>query len=157
MSMVTQAQVIRPQPPTEASAWRRVLHACVALAGWILFVWWWAVVLGTVSPTTVKLTALFIGVALAFIVLLTVAWTLHNIQIFRRKGPRTQVRSVPLPFARDRLGRSVAVKGATSQLPTAPIVVVRLEHEGKVYRPTTTFPTRSTAGIASVVPWGDEP
>src|SRR5262245_21034638 len=156
MSTILQPQVSRPQRPSEASTARQTLHASIALAGWVLFVWWWAVVLGRVSPSAVRLTALFIGVALAFIVLLTVAWTLHNLNIYRRKGPRTQVRSVPLPWARDRLGRSVAVRSSADQIQTAPIVVVRLEHEGKVYRTTEAFPTWSTAGTASVVPWTEE-
>src|SRR5262245_30402544 len=156
MSTILQPQVSRPQRPSEASTARQVLHASIALAGWVLFVWWWAVVLGRVSPSAVRLTALFIGVALAFIVLLTVAWTLHNVHIYRRKGPRTQVRSVPLPWARDRLGRNVSLPSTTEQIQTAPIVVVRLENEGKVYRTTETFPARSTTGVASVVPWTDE-
>jgi len=115
----------------------------VALAGWALYIWWWILVLGRLDHHQVRLTLIFIGVTLLVCVTLTALWTFHNLRIFRHKGPRTRVREADEAYVRDQLGRSLAFKGSEQQLRNDPVVVVRMEHEGKVYRPSTAPQSRT--------------
>ena len=131
---MSETRPARPQPPTQAGAGRRLFHLLMAVAGWALFLWWWWLVLGRTDPAEVRFTAIFIVVTLALCVGVTALWAAHNISIFRRRGPRTRVRDVKYDFSRDRLGRSVSFTGSLEQMEVEPIVHIRLEHEGKVYR-----------------------
>jgi hypothetical protein len=143
----TAGHPMRPQPPTLASPGRRLFHLLVSIAGWVLFVWWWIRVLWNVDRHQVRVTGLFIGLTLITCVVLTGVWTYHNLRIWKRRGPRKQVREAHEDFGRDRLGRPVAFKGSEEELKNDPVIVVRMEHEGKVYRPT------ASRGRGEPSPW----
>jgi hypothetical protein len=143
MATIAEVKPLGPRPPTQASVGRRVFHLLVALAGWVLFVWWWIIVLWRVDHHQVRITGIFVGVTLLVCVVLTTVWTYHNLRIWRHRGPRTQVRESQEDYARDRLGRSVAFKGDEHQLKNDPVIVVRMEHEGKVYRPSSAPQSRA--------------
>ena len=123
----------QPLPPILAGPVRRVFHTLVALGGWVLFGYWWWLVARRVSAQEVRFTLLLIGIALDVIVLVTAAWALHNILIFRRRGPRTHLRAVSQDYSHDTLGRSVQLPMVPGDCLTAGIVKVRLQDGGKVY------------------------
>jgi hypothetical protein len=136
----------RPQPPSQASPGRRLFHLLLAIAGWVLFVYWWILVLGRVSREEVRFTGIFILVTAVVVVAVTAIWSIHNRMLYRRKGPRTHVRIVPEDYTRDRLGRHVSFAGTPEALRTDPFVLIRLEHEGKTYRPASGIRSRAETG-----------
>jgi len=113
---------------------RRVFHLLIAVAGWALFLWWWWLVLRRTDPQEVRFTGIFILVTLVVCVVVTALWAAHNVSIFKRRGPRKAVRDVQYDFSRDRVGRTVSFAGPLEQMEIAPIVHIRLERDGKVYR-----------------------
>jgi hypothetical protein len=150
----------RPAPPTLASPGRRLFHLLIALAGWALFLYWWWLVLGRLDPAHVRFTVLFILATLAGCILLTAGWVFHNLRIFRRKGPRTHVRISSYQFTRDRVGRTLVFASPIERLATAPVIQIRLEHEGKAYRALESLGERSpssTRVTAPVAAAGPEP
>ncbi len=121
--------------PLEAGPVRRVVHTLMALAGWVVFVYWWWLVFRRVNATEVRYTLWFIAIALVVIVFVTVLWAIHNARLFRKRGPRTQVRLVREDFSRDTVGRLVNMPAVPADCLNAGIIVVRIEGEAKVYRP----------------------
>ena len=124
----------RPAPPTLASPERQLFHFLIALAAWVLFVYWWLLVLGRVSPEHARFTGIFIAATGIVVVVLHAVWTIHNRLIFERRGPRKGNRPVVPDFSRDRLGRHLVFRGSPEELQHEPVIHIRLEHEGKVYR-----------------------
>jgi hypothetical protein len=123
------------RPPTEASPARRALHTLIALAGWALFAYWWTVVFARVSHSEIRFTVIFVLVSLVASIAITGLWVLHNVSIFRRKGPRTGVREVTLDYTHDPLGRPVTFDSTPQALLSAPAVRVRIDAGGKSFRP----------------------
>lgn len=89
-----------PLPPR-----RRVLHALVIVAGWLLFAWSWHRVTAD-KPELGELRLLMLG-ALAVVPPLTLGWVAHNVGIHRRKGPRRSVPAVALRYDTDFNGRRI--------------------------------------------------
>ena len=139
---MSETSPVRPRPPIQAGPGRRVFHTLIALAGWALFIWWWWLVLQRTDPREARYTAIFILVTLGVCVGLTALWAAHNVSIFKRRGPRKTVRDVSYDFSRDRLGRSVSFAVPLERMEVAPIVQIRLESDGKVYK---------TAGVHAAI------
>lgn len=89
-----------PLPPR-----RRVLHALVIAAGWLLFAWSWHRVTAD-KPELGELRLLMLG-ALAVVPPLTLGWVAHNVGIHRRKGPRRSVPAVAMRYDTDFNGRRI--------------------------------------------------
>jgi hypothetical protein len=123
-----------PRPPTFPSPARQVLHMLVSVAGWLLFLYWWSIVLREVSRRTVEMTGLFLLVSLVLVVVMTVLWTWHNQRLFERKGPRTQLREVPEDYSQDIIGRAVAFEGSRERIQSEPEVEIVVEPGRKTYR-----------------------
>ena len=123
------------QPPTEATAGRRVLHTLIALAGWALFAYWWTVVFARVGASEVRFTVIFVLISFVCSIVITSLWVLHNLSIFRRKGPRTGVREVALDYSHDPLGRPVTFESTPEALQNAAAIRVRIDADGKSFRP----------------------
>lgn len=113
------------------SGWpQRLLHTAVVLAGWGLFVWGWYEVLGRPWDSR-ALWWLIVG-CLIVLPLVTIAWTLHNIGIHRRKGPRQGRPQIELSYAQDWNGREVVADW--SALADARVVSIETNGNRKVYR-----------------------
>lgn len=138
--------------PRRAGPVRRAFHSVVALAGWVLFIYWWWLVLQHVTRTEVRFTLWFIAIALAVIVVATMLWSFHNVRLFRRKGARTQVRVVNQDASHDSIGRLVGMPAVPEECRTASLVVVRIEDGSKVYRPTVLRNLPQRPSIAPVKP-----
>jgi hypothetical protein len=106
----------------------------MAVAGWTLFFYWWAIVLREVDPEQIRFTAFFVSIALVVIVGVTVAWVVHNLSIFRRRGARSHVRAVVEDVSEDTLGRPLRFDSDREALRAAPTVRVVVEGDRKVYR-----------------------
>ena len=121
--------------PTQAGPARRLLHTFIALAGWVLFAYWWTVVFERVSRSEIRFTILFVLLALVVCVAVTGLWVLHNVTIFRRKGPRKARREVALDYSHDPLGRQVTFESSPEALKSAAAVRIRVDASGKSFRP----------------------
>ncbi len=143
-------------PPIVAGPARRVFHGLIAFGGWVLFIYWWWIVFHRVSSREVRFTALFVAVSLAVIVLVTLAWAWHNLRIYKRKGPRTNVRDATYDFSHDGVGRPVTFPTTGPDRTTAPVIYVRWTEDGKHYDPVAGLPPRT--GFAPLgEPWRNPP
>lgn len=119
------------RPPLDGLA-RKLLHAVLLLAGWIVFFWfWWHV--ATTQEINTRQAVLLIGASLLMLPLVTLAWVMHNRNIFKLKGPRTGMREVRTDYRTDWEGR--AVQADWAGLKTARIVTIEVNESGKHYRP----------------------
>ncbi|MCI1193103.1 hypothetical protein MOJ79_14765 [Calidifontimicrobium sp. SYSU G02091] len=92
-----------PPDPTRPAGLRSPLHAVghvvLVVLGWAGFVWLWSLVL--VRPwESADLRGLIVG-TLVVAPTLTVAWIVHNVGIYRRRGPRRSVPAVTWRYERD--------------------------------------------------------
>lgn len=111
-------------PPTRS---RRLVHGLLVVLGWLLFVWSWRRVTAA-SPEAGELGLLVLG-SLVVVPALTMAWVLHNLGIYRRKGPRRKVAVVQRPYERDFNGRRIEADWAA--LATARRIVIALDGDTK--------------------------
>jgi hypothetical protein len=125
----------QPRLPIHAGPSRRAFHTLVSLAGWALFAYWWWLVAQRVSAHEIRFTLLVIGIALGVILVLTALWVLHNIRIFRVRGPRQQMRPVTQDSSRDTVGRNVRFPALPEDCLSAAIVDVRIREGVKIYLP----------------------
>jgi hypothetical protein len=88
----------------------RLWHAVLIAVGWLAFFWFWVIVLG--RPWGSLDLWLLIVVPLVTAPAVTGIWILHNLAIYRRKGPRRAVRTVDLSYSIDFYGRRVAADWA---------------------------------------------
>jgi hypothetical protein len=121
--------------PSQAGPARRVFHTLVAVAGWVLFVYWWWLVFRRADGDEIRSTLIFIALTLAAIVLLTMIWAIHNARIFQARGPRRQVRPVTPDFSHDSVGRPVELPAVPEECLSAGIVEIRIRGDAKVYAP----------------------
>lgn len=120
-------------PCTQASSGRRAFHLLVALAGWVLFIYWWIIVFRRVTNKEITSTLIFIAAATLLSVGITLGWTLHNRRIYERRGHRrNEVKIVPEVYVRDVLGRPLRFEPGLAELRRAPLVRVRIDGENKV-------------------------
>lgn len=127
--------------------WQRLLHLVGVLAGWGVFgYWWYLVAIGDWDQTDV---ALIIFVTLIVSPTLTVGWVLHNLGIFRRKGPRMDQPKVDLEYAQDWNGRTVQADWA--RLRDAPVIAVTVDGPHKRYRDDFRPATPATPAVEIAV------
>ena len=125
----------QPKCPLHAGPSRRAFHTLVAIAGWALFVYWWWLVVQRVSAHEIRFTLLVIGIALGVILVLTALWVVHNVRIFRIRGPRQQMRSVAQDSSHDTVGRNVQFPEVPEDCLSAAVVHVRIRDGVKLYLP----------------------
>ena len=131
---VHHASNVYPETPEiEAKAGWRVLHLLLALAGWVLFVYWWLIVFRRVTPTEIRFTFIFLAVAVVVIVLVTAFWVLHNKSLFRRRNLRVRPIEVSTAIKHDAIGRRVRFAESRDTLADSALVRVQMEAGEKVY------------------------
>jgi hypothetical protein len=101
-----------------------VFHLVVAIAGWALFVYWWAIVLGRTGASEMRFTGWFLALSLFAVLLVTGAWVAHNTHLYRARNARKQVRRLRVSFHQDTLGRSVQAEDDQSLTRAAFIRIV---------------------------------
>ena len=124
------------QPPRaefEARPARRLLHALMTLAGWVLFIYWWWIVFRRVSEQEIRYTLHFLAIALTVIVVVTAFWVIHNRMIFARKGARKKSVDSLGFVKRDSIGRRVRFAEPRETLVGSSLVRVDVKETEKVY------------------------
>ncbi|MBG6080539.1 hypothetical protein IWX58_002226 [Rubrivivax gelatinosus] len=150
-----------PESPRAAAhgerltAARRLVHALVVLAGWVLFVWGWERV-ASGQPAVGELLWLIVG-ALVLVPALTLSWVLHNVGIYRRKGPRRSSALVALDYTHDFNGRRIDADWTA--LASARRVLIRNDGGHKRFEnadPAPAAPTVPAAAPATPLPRRDQ-
>ena len=128
----------RTRPAGLRSPLHAVGHVVLVVLGWAGFAWLWSLVLGRPWESA-DLRRLIVG-TLVVAPVLTVAWIVHNVGIYRRRGPRRSVPAVAWRYERDYNGREVAADFAA--LRDARTVVIDVDGGRKRYRDATGPTTR---------------
>ena len=121
----------RETASAERSKWQLALHVVIAAVVWGLFAWaWYVVFLKRTNDQTLN-GVLALGAFLLIMLLVTLGWVRHNLRIYERRGPRTQVPTVREDWSRDVLGRTVEADWAAVR--SASVVVIETEESVKRY------------------------
>ena len=134
---------------------RTLAHLLVVGAGWIGFVWMWALVARQPWESD-RLVWLIVG-SLVVAPLVTGAWVMHNRALYRRKGARRAVAPADKGYPRDWHGRRVLADWPA--LCASPVVTISLAEDGikqylGVARARPAQPPRH-AGADAASPWID--
>ena len=117
---------------------RQLSHKLVGVLFWVLMVGLWAIVISRPQAGTANITysVRYVAIVSASVLLVTVVWIRHNINIHRRKGPRHGRPATAARLDEDRLERPLtwAMRGGHDQARGAHHLVVDIEDGRKVYR-----------------------
>lgn len=105
----------------------------VISGGWLLFVWSWIRVAQETSVGTVLSGIVVLAVMTVVAVAITLWWILHNLGIYKRKGPRRSVPLVMPEYRNDFLGRDL--DGDWMLLRRSSVVLVRMDEGDKRFLP----------------------
>jgi hypothetical protein len=108
-------------------------HALIAVLTWVLFIAWWNQVIPQVTTEDASLAFFVIFLTILICSVLTLLWVRYNVGIFRRKGPRKTLPSVPEECEADHLGRRLDHPGYEF-LKSSPLVVVSREEDRKKFK-----------------------
>ena len=122
-----------PSPSSPRMTIKGILHALLAVLTWILFISWWNQVIPQVTVEDASMAFLVIFLTFLICSVLTLLWVRHNVDIFRRKGPRKNLPSVSEEREADYLGRRLDHPGYDF-LKDAPLVVVSREEDRKKFQ-----------------------
>ncbi|MDP3873674.1 MAG: hypothetical protein ABIF28_00930 [Pseudomonadota bacterium] len=112
------------------SAGQRLVHVVVLGAGWLLFGWAWLLV-GRDLPDYGVLAWMIVA-TLVISPAVTLYWVLHNLAIFKLKGPRRRLPDTKAEYLQDWAGRPVVADW--DMLRTARITVIGVVDSRKLYR-----------------------
>ena len=122
-----------PSPTAPRVTFKGIIHALIAVLTWILFIAWWNQVIPQVTTEDASLAFFVIFLTILICSVLTLLWVRYNVGIFRRKGPRKTLPSVPEECEADYLGRRLEHPGYEF-LKSAPLVVVSREEDRKNFQ-----------------------
>jgi hypothetical protein len=116
-----------------------LVNGCQILVGlvfWGLFVASWVELIRVHSGiwTAVLASVQTVAVIAVLILAVTLAWVRHNMQIYRRKGPRTGTKRLPARVDADRLGRALRWDTPLWEASVADYLVIERSGGDKVYR-----------------------
>lgn len=132
----------------------RVLSTAAALVGWLAFVWMWARSIALSTPTQLEVIGWFVLSSIVVVSVVTIGWRLHNVRLHRRLPPRTAVTRAELVIDRDFVGRQLV--GDRDEMGAAPVVVVAVDGDRKLYVPAST-PAPIPAPTSAARPTGAGP
>jgi hypothetical protein len=91
----------------ERSKFRDVVHVCLLVVPWAFVGWLWWRVQQTTTGDELLMAAALIFLVAAVSLPLNVVWILHNVRMFRRKGPRAGSAALQVEYRTDWTGRPV--------------------------------------------------
>lgn len=113
-----------------ASTGRKLLHVLLLVVGWwVFFAAWWRVL--TTQQMHFPILGWLIVGSLLLIPLLTLLWQRHNLHLYKRKGPRLNLRRVEERYEHD--WRGLQVSANWSRLRAAQTIDIELEPKHKQY------------------------
>lgn len=114
-----------------ASLGRRVLHSLAILGGWFIYFWLWWRVIYVYDQGLNPLVALFLFGVVIVVPTITLIWVLHNVRIFKHKGPRQGRTTVEDNYVADWKGRRVTADWADMKQSSS--IVISVSGNNKQY------------------------
>jgi len=119
--------------PESGSPVRLVLHAALAVLGWVLFIYFWKIVGERGLSPNALISLVAMAVFLAVVIISTTLWIVHNLKIARtnrRKGNR----EIPeFSYRKDKIGCTIENEDFES-LKGARLIEVEIKGDRKTYR-----------------------
>lgn len=88
----------------------KLIRTLCVLSLWLLFAALWFRVYGITTIVDVTNAITYLVVVISVYAILVTVWVLHNIAIYRKKGPRRSVRFLSYAAIHDRLGSYIVAK-----------------------------------------------
>ncbi len=124
---------VKVDRPGSATSIRALVQLVLIVIGWFLFFWAWGSVMRFTAPETVLVTIILLAALAAVILVINLLWIRHNVNIFKKKGPRKSVPQVRYEFQRDFLGRKQVADWQNLQ--GEALIIVGFDDERKVFTP----------------------
>lgn len=118
--------------PGAASDWTLTQRAFVAL-GWAVFLWAWVTVMHYTAVQTMIGTVILLVAGMAAVEVVDLMWIKHNLNIYKKKGPRKSVPKVGQQYRRDFLGRALIAEQCS--LLEDDLIVVDFDERRKTFVP----------------------
>jgi hypothetical protein len=128
---------VKVDRPNDATSIRALVQLGFVVIGWLLFLWAWVSVMRFTAPETAVATAILLAALAVVIEVINLSWIRHNVNIFKKKGPRKSVPQVRYEFRRDFLGRRQAADWQSLQREA--LIIVGFDDERKVFTPGGAF------------------
>lgn len=114
-----------------STKWRSLFHYLLLFPFWAAFFWGWWFILFHWPRTELIVSLRLLAFSGSLCGIVITLWIHHNIAIFKRKGPRREVKQISMTLASDVLGRPLVL--ARPGVLCESWVVVDLENGRKVY------------------------
>ena len=101
----------------------KLLRTLCVVGLWLLFAALWYRVYGITTVVDITNAITYIVVTISAYAILVTVWVLHNIAIYRRKGPRRSVRFLSYAGIHDGLGSYIVVKADVKEKQTIRVSV----------------------------------
>ena len=117
---------------------RQLSHMAIGVFFWVLMVVLWVMLVrdGKAGSANVTYSVTYVAIVVGAVLAVTLWWIRHNMNIYRRKGPRTGRPAIPPRTDEDRLGRPIRwqLEGGNQAALDAGHLVVDVDGAVKVYR-----------------------
>lgn len=120
-----------PIIPPPLPFWKLCLHIMVNAIGWVFFgyFFYYGIIYG--KPQTLQFISSLFILFMIVVPLLSFAWILYNINIFKLKGARKEMPEVTETYDKDFLGTPVIADW--EKLKKAKKIVITIDENGKHY------------------------
>lgn len=113
---------------------KNLIFILLGLVAWVASLYGAYLIVTRVPRGRIVFDIIFIVVALIGIALVTISWVVHNVNIYRRKGPRRSSVFNIKEEREDKLGRRRILEKGLNVL-SAPYVIIEIDDEGrKIYK-----------------------
>jgi hypothetical protein len=123
---------------------RRVFHSLLIAAGWLVFVLFWYYIFFKGTGQGASQTFVILLITMIGIIVINWLWVAFNLSLYKLRGSRTTVRTVPFTATRDVLGRTLVTPGWAA-VQEARIIDVTVDEKAETKR-YATDPGASDAG-----------
>jgi hypothetical protein len=124
---------VKVDRPGGGTSIRALVQLVLVVIGWCLFLWAWVSVMRFTALETVVATIVLLAALAVVIEAINLLWIRHNINIFKKKGPRKSVPQVRYESQRDFLGRRQVADW--QNLRGEALIIVGFNDERKIFTP----------------------
>ncbi len=124
---------VKVDRPGGGTSIRGLVQLVLVVIGWCLFLWAWISVMRFTALETVVATIVLLAALAVVIEAINLLWIWHNVNIFKKKGPRKSVPQVRYESQRDFLGRRQVADW--QKLPGEALIIVSFDDKRKIFTP----------------------
>ncbi len=124
---------VKVDRPRSGTSIRALVQLVLVGIGWCLFLWAWVSVMRFTALETVVATIVLLAALAVVIEAINLLWIWHNVNIFKKKGPRKSVPQVRYESQWDFLGRQQAADW--QKLRGEALIIVGFDDKRKIFTP----------------------